>query len=555
MKKTLAMILALVLILSLFAGCGETKTETTETKQETTETKKEETSAEPSGDWDGNVSGLNGKKTKVTAGLSSNVPTLTPAYKINTYSNVINSEIFEHLGQYEKVGSTEFIGVLMKSWNQVDDVTYEIEIYDYIYDSAGNHLTANDVKFSLDTSKEAGVSAAKNIKEVAVTGDYTCTITLANGLVGIFEEACQQLWIFTQAAWEASPDEMATDPVGTGPYVLTEYISGSYAEMEKRDDYWQKPELTPQCSKANIDVIRTEFITEKTQMAIAVETGSVQVGFYLSESIAIDLQEIDGRIYREDPNITNRITIFNCSENSILGGENGKLLRQAILYALDENAVVELALGGIGQPAKTYGMDGTVGYNKAWEDDGYYNYDPEKAKELMAEAGYPDGFKIRFMCVDDGLNKAYSQAVQTLLAAVGIEVELNWVTSAILTQTQNDLTAWDMHSCGYSAGNNYQAAMYNFIGNNTLRGTGYSFCGLQDDEFQTLVEKANSMDWTQADVDALHDEIVENAYSYKHFEGMYCSSRVEEMTDIYQNWRQDMQLGSCSYSEDWPYFA
>ncbi len=563
MKKALALILALTMVFALFAGCGDTKTEEKKEPTKTEEVKKEDPKTEdkteaPAADpnWNGDVSGLNGKKSMITVGFASNVATLTPALKLNEYNVMVLSEIFEHLGQYDAMGSDKFVGVIMKSWKASDDgLKYDIEIYDNIYDSAGNHMTANDIKFCVEKAQDVGISAAKYAKGVTVTGDYTLSIEFNNAMVGVFEEFCQNLWMYTQAAFEASPDEMATTPVGTGRYALVEYVSGSHARIEKRDDYWQSEDLINDFSKANIDVIHYQFITENTQMAIAVETGTVQIGMWMPAAVAKDAKDLEGRVYEENPDITNRLSVFNCIDEGIFGGENGKLLRQAVLYALDKDMIVMNALDGIGQASATLGTPGTIGYNEAWEAQDNYKVNVEKAKELMAEAGYPDGFTFRLVSSDNGRDKTYTQVVQTLLAACDIKAELTWVPSSTLGKTQNDLGAWDMTVLSYAAGNQYQAGLYNFMANNTLRPHGKTLCGISDDELQEMVLKANSPDWTQADVDAIHDKIVEEAYGMRHYVSYYTSSRVPEMTSVYMNWRGAGQIGASTYSQDWEFFA
>ena len=543
MKKALALALASMMLLLLFAGCGS-KTETspepaTETKNVTEETKTETVET--------------GKRTKVTVGMSDNVGSLTPCAKLNFYSVAILGEVFEHLGEY--VG-TEFTGVLMKNWVAEDDVTYQIELYDYIFDSEGNPFTSEDVKYSVEKLNATGVAQATYVESVDVIDATHFTLKLSKSGVGVFEEFCQHCWMFTQEAMEASPDDMATAPVGTGPYVLTDFVSASHANLEKRDDYWQKEELTPRCSQANVDVIECVILKEATQMAVALQNGTIQIGFWLNNSIIDQVSSMPNVVTNSSPILGMRSMIFNCSENSIFGGENGKLLRQAVCYAINEQAVVDAGLGGFGTVAKTFGKAGTAGYNEAWEDGDYYSYNPEKAKELMAEAGYPDGFSFKFWSIDNSWSRNYMQVVQANCGAIGITVELEFKPDNVNAKILADCkSGWDVYNNSAAGGTGFQVSQFNYFCDATMRSSGLNLCGLNDAKLQSLVSAASALTWTQEDVDAYHDYIVDNALIYTPFESTSAEAHVAEIEDVYINWRKDLRIGCSIFSEDYAYYA
>ena len=540
MKKAVKHILVMILVLVFLTGCGAGK----EMKQTAAETGKEHAA---------NEAESGGKKTRINIGITDNVTTCTPLYKINYYSDGVLSNVFQHLGQYSAYNSGEFIGVLMKNWEMTDELHYDIELYDYIYDSEGHHFTANDVKYCVDRLHEAGIAQSKYVTEVEVTGDYTATLVLSSPSVGYFEDFCQNCWMFTQEAMEKSADEMATDPVGTGPYVMTSYLSGSTIELAKREDYWQKAELTPRCSEANFDQIGFTILNEATQMALALENGTIQLGFWLGESIVPDAQTLDSMITESYESSQLKAFIFNCSENSIFGGDKGKLLRQAVCYAVDNQALVASALNGIGGVPDVFGVKGTIGYNEEWEKKGYYETNVKKARELLSEAGYPDGFKCSFWGSDAAVNRNYMQVVQACCAAVGIEIELNFVSSNVNSQNQNDLTAgWDMYTVTANGGNGYLMQYFGYYADaRTSKHEGCLF-GVDDPQLQKLVEAASSKKWTQKDIDALYEEIVDNAYVYQYYNAFFTCSHVPELEDVYLNWREDIQPGACRPGSDWP---
>lgn len=543
MKKVLTAILSLAMVVVLFAGCSNSFGDAAP-------------SGVPESAAPSSAAGTDSaKKTKVTVGLADNVNTLTPIYKISVYTCPVVGSVCENLGQWV---DTEFTGVLMKNWEEIDDVTYKVELYDYITDSEGNAFTTEDVEYCIQRAQEGGITYAKYVESMDIEDDYNFTLHLTKAEVGYFEDFCQNVWMYTKEAMEASTDDMATDPVGTGPYVLVDYASSSHILFEKRDDYWQKEELIPRCSQANVDVIEFVIIKEAAQMAVALETGSVQLAYWVPTSIVADLQKVDTvkTVTTGIPQMRNMV--FNCSENSIFGGENGKLLRQALCYALNEQAMVDAGLNGMGIPPKTWGKEGYIGYNPEWEKEDYYSYNPEKAKELMAQAGYPNGFSCTFWGVDNAWSRSFMQVAQANCAAVGIDMKIDWMPDNINAQMQVDLTAgWDIYQISTTSGSGYQAGYYNYLCDRTLRASGYNMFGLHDDDYlQSLVEAAGAKTWTQEDVDALHDYVVENCFVYTPFDSLNAISYVPEITEIYyRNWRRDPLIGPSTFSEDYSYYA
>ena len=134
---------------------------------------------------------------------------------------------------YETMGTRdafagEFYGVLMESWEQTGDREFTAKIYDYIVDQAGNPLTASDVAFSWNKAKEVGeLGEISVVESIEAVDDTTVKFTWAQDpTLGSFESMMSDVFIVTEAAYNASPDGMATTPVGTSPYKLTNYVSG-----------------------------------------------------------------------------------------------------------------------------------------------------------------------------------------------------------------------------------------------------------------------------------------------------------------------------------------
>ena len=177
-----------------------------------------------------------GPKTLLTA-CAQDIGSLQPWGHNYTIRFEIIDSIFEPLFWMNE--DKELQPILAKSYENLGDGRFQVTLFDYIYDANGNQLKASDVVFSLDKFIEEG-SNARNIsslKEYKAVDDYTVEFQFSNDRAGNFETVVTLLLCCTEASFNASPDQMVTTPVGTGRYELSEYVSGSYYTVKKRDSY------------------------------------------------------------------------------------------------------------------------------------------------------------------------------------------------------------------------------------------------------------------------------------------------------------------------------
>jgi ABC-type transport system substrate-binding protein len=542
MKKPWARGLAAVLAAALLAGCASGGNE----------------GGQSAGNQaaDGQVvsAAQEGRRTKATVALASAVNVFAPYSKWNPYLGIQYAGVYERLAEREQFGSDSFQGVLMKSWEKVDDVTYDCVLYDYIVDSDGNPFTAEDVKFSVDKAHENGIADSKYIESIEVTEPYAFTMKLTDSGVGIFEMVCETCWMAARAAFEKSEAD-GSICAGTGPYVCVEFISGSSTQVEKRDDYWQTPELTAVTSRANVDVIVYNTVSETTQMAISTEDpAGTQICAWLNESIVEDARTIPGVTVESKESIQMKTIVFNASEYSACSSE---ALRKAICYATDNDALITGALSGIGYAPPTFGSPYAIGYNKAWESGDYYNYDIEKAKAMLAEAGIPEGTVLKFYGPAGAETEKTGSVLASCLAAIGLKLEVNAVEAATQSTYLNDLASgWDIFIAATTLKGPYLIQSYSYycssVGlNNQVNG---AMWGVRDDDFENLVDKSNSKDGAQADLDAIHDYVVDNCYVYQWFSNYFTCSYVDAIKETVTNFKNNLVVGACEFSADYAYY-
>lgn len=528
------------------AAAGTTATEETTTMMETGAAD----SNSAAEDWS---EFMKDGKTVIRVGIEADPGTMDPytTGSSNGKNATIKSAVYQTLAMIQGVGG-ELAPEIAKSWEQVDPVTYDIEIFDYVYDSAGNHLTADDIVFSYMTCKESGsFNNSQYIANMEKTGDYTVRLTLTKAAVTLFERIMQGVYIVSQAAYEASPDHMATDPVCTGPYIVTDWISGSSLVLEKNENYWQTPELAAKDINqiANVDRIEFSVIKEASQMAIALETGTIDMVYNLDATEAQRFMEggesSEGfNVFTSVNNLTQTM-FLNVNENSILHGNLP--LRQAILYAFDSQGIVDGASNGYGVVCKTFGSDLLSDFQEQWYNEEYYEYDLEKVKALFAESGYKEGeVTLRIVTNNSSMRNMIAQILQAYLLQIGISSEILPYEDTLFNTYKNDATQWDilLDNCGTS-----DALMGMWRGKMANDCCVYGTANMaMDDELQALLVAAEHPDTNSPEtVNALHQYMKDNAYVYGIYNNLSFTICRDVATDVAMNSTPWLMPAGCTY--------
>lgn len=513
--KKIGIIMAFVLILLFaFTGCSKKSgtsessspaANTTETSTEVKEEKKE--------------------PVEINVGNSMGWETLSP-FRSNIGNNLPEWQtiIFESLG-YIGADNT-LVPWAAKEWNTEDNgVTYTITIYDYVYDSEGNHITSSDIVWFINEAKAKALKPNfKYVESAEVIDDYTVKVTFNNTLVGVFETFMTDAFVVSQKAYEEKGDDFVDSCVSTSPYKVTSFVSGSTCELVKRDDYWQKSELLPPQLQANADKVTLHTIPEAAQLGIALETGVVDFATQFAASTAVQFDDDPDYTLQEGASKNGWQIYFSGAEGKAVADD--KYLRQAICYCLDNDLMISAVLEGYGEvmhdSASTYAM----GYLKKWIDEEYYPYDVEKAKECLAKSNY-NGEEL--VLLGNSTSKTLAEIIQNCCAAVGINVRLYLVQSALMTAIRLDGTQYDMfinQVGGFSLANHwntrYDARSYK-TGDATSR---------HDYVLSDLIAEASSVEgFTEENIDKVHNYIKEEAYGY----GMY-------QPYILSVWRNDVGI-------------
>ncbi len=428
---------------------------------------------------------------------------------------------------------------IAKSITMVDEVTAEIELFDYVTDSAGNKIDAHDVVFSYETAATSGNFSPKllgSIASIEATGDYTLRLTAANKSKGTMELIVTNIPITSQEWYEgADESERTMNPAVTGPYKIRSFTSGGTIVFEKVENFWQTDEsMKADIDKQPLDVINAVVITEGSQRVIALENQEVDVSFVDTSDIHRFLNDdgtaADGWMVKAIQDMP-QLLFFNGSENSVF--KDNEELRQAIAYAIDSQAV-RLGGGvpdGIGENVRTVGNSTLGGYNTQWDEEDYYDYDPEKAKELLAKAGYEPGeLTLKVMTLTNSGITSAAAVVQSNLSDVGINMEINSYDQALFNTYMYDSTQWDMMIYAVPSQNGLITDLWlnAFDARSFEQGT-MNF--VEDEHLQELLVAA-SEEFTEESIDAFHYYLKDQAYViglYNSVQYYAAQDGVEEM--------------------------
>lgn len=406
----------------------------------------------------------------------------------------------------------------------VDDTTYEIYIHDDIYDHAGNHVTASDVAFTYMHNIEEGYkSYYSKLEEATALDDTTVQLKLSAPITNVAElnPYFINIWVYTEAAYNASPSGLTTDACGTGRYKLTDYVSGASLTMEKWEDYWQKDEsLINKRHQAYVDKIVENFMSEETQIVIGLETGSIDLCTKITSENCTDFQEggkYYGTVAVDSLEDNKQLCITpNCSPESVMSDLN---LRLACFYAIDNNYIAASLGAGTSIPSKALAIaTGCADFNPAWESLENYQTvcDQELAKEYLAKSNYNgESIKILTNTDNNGAYKTVALCISSFLEQIGVKSEIEVVDKTTAESKRTDPTAYDIEIGTAISVTSSVMEQYNFLFNSETTSTGMTQWFVDDPQLKELFDTAYAVDTHNEDsLNELYQYVIDNGYAY-----------------------------------------
>lgn len=355
-------------------------------------------------------------------GLSAEPPTLDTVVQPGTAARTVKLAIHRGLVNYGIDGKIS--PELAESYEiSPDAMTYTFHLRDAKFHDE-TPVTAADVKASFEHILDPnGKAAFRNelsiIDAIETPDDKTVVLKLKSPSVALIGYLALPESVIVPAAWlEANKDNPTATPIGAGPFKFSEWTRGQEIVVEKFDDYY-KP------GKPSLDDVHFVFYGDENTRVNALKSGDVDIIDYVPAKNAESLKTGGTEL------LSTYGPFMGLQFNTHFEPFSKPEVRQAIAYAVDRSAIINTAFNGIGAPIWGIAIpEGYMGYSEAKKD--YFSHDVEKAKELMAKAGYPDGFEARLLASSQyAFHQNTAVALQSELAKIGIKITLDlpdWAT-------------------------------------------------------------------------------------------------------------------------------
>lgn len=417
MKKLLAISLALVMAF-LAAACSAQPSETSQASSGGESSASESSQASAGSETPvGDGAPIRGGTLNVGKGvlLSTLDPTKVTA-RDSDYDVIC--QIYEPLIRADASGNLE--PGLAESWDIVDDTTIVFYLREGIKFHDGTDFNADAVKANFDYYMDENVGAIfaseiACVESVEVIDDLTVQINLNQPSSAFLTDLTNYSGLMiAPSLLEQGAEGLASNACGTGPFKVSNYVEGVSVSLEANPDYYIMGEDGQPLPY--LDNVEITMMTDQTTKVNSLMAGDIDLTDYLATTGIETLENSSG--FNLARITTSDIYCLFCNvEDSVL---SDPLVRQALAYAVDRDALATAITRGYGF-ASNWACD-----PEQWFYDPYtpYSYDPEKAKSLLAEAGYGDGLTMTMQCISREPDNTVMQVLQAQLAEVGVTLNL-----------------------------------------------------------------------------------------------------------------------------------
>ncbi|MDE7243254.1 MAG: peptide ABC transporter substrate-binding protein [Oscillospiraceae bacterium] len=471
MKRLLPLLLAVVMALGL-AACGGGST---------------------SGGTDANNASpgtSSGTKDFVVA-MQADATSMDPHIGSNGDSNQVLNEMYECLLTFDK--DTNVIPLLAKSWEVSEDGrTYTFQLNEDITFHDGEPFTAEAVRATFERGiNDQTLSLYRTVKDwedVRVESDYEVAIILKEPNNTFINKITQTRIVSPKAlARDDVGDYLSKNSAGTGPYILSGRVDGGYTKMIRNENYWQEG--------PKVDTLTFKVVPEDGSRLAMLQTGEAHVAIPVPLTDTTAIESDPNLILDVVPGITYRYVTLN-TEWTLPDGRKpfaDKRIRQALNYAFDSEAYAKVVFSGYAvEPTSIFST--AILYHAPQTP---YKADLEKAKSLMEEAGFGDGFEVNIIVDNTSVEQKGATFVMQQLSQIGVTVNLlpnESTANAELTSAPLENTTVQMWYVNWGSGS-YEAdgSMRSILHGDKFPPEGYNTAFWNNAQFNQLLDDALKM--------------------------------------------------------------
>jgi peptide/nickel transport system substrate-binding protein len=431
----------------------------------------------------------------ITVAYDADPVSLDPHEQLSGGTLQMSHMVFDPLVRYTQ--KLDFEARLATSWERQNDTTVRFNLRKGVKFHSGNEMTADDVVWTFDRLKESpdfkGIFTP--YKEMVKVDDYTVDL-VTNGPYPLVLQTATYIFPMDSKFYSGQTDAGAdkaevvkhgnsfasTNVSGTGPFTVTSREQGVKVEFARFDGYWDSE------SKGNVDKLTLVPIKEDATRVAALLSGDVDMIAPVAPNDHKRVNGADGIDLVTLPGT--RIITFQMNQNSNEALKDVRV-RQAIVHAINNEGIVKKIMKGFATAGGQQGPEGYAGYSAELTP----RFDLKKAKALMEEAGYADGFSLTMMAPNNRyVNDAkVAQAAAAMLSKIGIKVDLKTMPKAQYWP-EFDKCAADMMMIGWHSDTEDSANFSEFLTmtRNEETGRGQYNCGhYSNADVDRLVEESN----------------------------------------------------------------
>ena len=391
MKKKLSLLLSIVMLFALIAGACSTAPEADEAS-----------------------SGEKKIKQDVVVAIRQDFQSLDPCGSYSGVDMTIRYCLYDSLLKLDE--NMQIVPGLAESYEWVNDTTLRLTLRQGVKFHNGDTMTAEDVMFSLERAQGSPFSGGNlnsvNFGKSSIVDESTIELVLDETYAPLLSSLADpySAMITSKKYVEENGGDISSCPMGTGPFKFVAHHPADRIELETFDEYWDGP--------AQFETLTFRIITDNNTRAIEVESGGVDISRLVAVSDTLRMKEEDSAVVSPIYMTSIGFLSANCAKAPF----DNKLVRQAVMYAIDRTAINQAVYRGV-FPNMESVMAHTV---SAYSDElPKYERNVEKAKELLTQAGHPNGFDCVMNVAEDNSLVTLAEMVKNQLAEVGINVSIN----------------------------------------------------------------------------------------------------------------------------------
>lgn len=447
MKKLIAILLSVALLCGIFAGCSVTESTSTATTAAPATEK-----AENQTDTVTTMEATNGLYPEVQVAVSADMEDLSPCKPNGTTRSNVFWSIYETL--FDLDDNQKLIPNLASGYTVVSDTAWDVTLYENIYDTDGNHITADDVVFDVTWLIEGGNNIRYTLFDsIEKIDEYTVRYHWIEkpASSGDIEFPLCRTFIFSETAW--NNHNFTTNPVGTANFKVESFTPGATLVLVANESYWadntdEDVSMRAPYHITTVSRIVYNTLTESSSAVVGLQMGSIDFCDYVPTAMLGYFQE--GGEYSADYNVDSQESTDYYYMLPNMADENPTVssdlnLRLAVYYALN-NDLISAVMGNSNVPLKSLGTTAFADFEKSWENDPSYinTYDLELAKEYLAKSSY-NGEELVLIGLSNEECKNALTMIQSQMIELGLNVKIQVYEKNFLLNTLEEKTGWDFY--------------------------------------------------------------------------------------------------------------